>query len=165
MLPEPQRRQVVVLIAGKLPEAEQMRRVAELGMSEQVVFTGLLDDVRPFLSALDVGFVLSSKLETISFACREMMAAGKPVIVSEVGGLTENVTDGRDGWVVPPASVESVAEALSKILANRGALERMGEEARSTALKEFSLTTFVGKTENVYREGRAQQAYRLRLTS
>jgi glycosyltransferase involved in cell wall biosynthesis len=109
--------------------------------------------------------VLSSKLETISFACREMMAAGKPVIVSEVGGLTENVTDGRDGWVVPPASVESVAEALSKILANRGALERMGEEARSTALKEFSLTTFVGKTENVYREGRAQQAYRLRLTS
>ncbi|MGE8687363.1 MAG: glycosyltransferase family 4 protein [Achromobacter sp.] len=164
-LPVQQRRQVVILIAGKLPDAEQMRRVAELGMSDQVVFTGLLDDVRPFLSALDVGFVLSSKLETISFACREMMAAGKPVIVSEVGGLTENVTDGRDGWVVPPASVDSVVQALSRILANRDALGRMGEEARSTALKEFSLATFVGKTESVYHEGRARQPYRLRLTS
>ncbi|WP_338880768.1 glycosyltransferase family 4 protein [Achromobacter veterisilvae] len=165
MLPAPQRRQVVILIAGKLPDAEQMRRVAELGMSDQVVFTGLLDDVRPFLSALDVGFVLSSKLETISFACREMMAAGKPVIVSEVGGLTENVTDGRDGWVVPPASVDSVVQALSRILANRDALARMGEEARSTALKDFSLAAFVGKTENVYREGRTRQPYRLPLAS
>ncbi|KGE00065.1 glycosyl transferase family 1 [Achromobacter sp. RTa] len=164
-LPAPQRRQVVILIAGKLPDAEQMQRVAELGMSDQVVFTGLLDDVRPFLSALDVGFVLSSKLETISFACREMMAAGKPVIVTEVGGLTENVTDGRDGWVVPPASVDSVVQALSQILANRDALGRMGEEARSTALKEFSLATFVGKTESVYQEGRVRQPYRLRLTS
>ncbi|MBO9329683.1 glycosyl transferase family 1 [Achromobacter sp. HZ01] len=162
MLPAAQREQVAILIAGKLPEAEQMRRVEELGMSGQVVFTGLLDDVRPFLSALDVGFVLSSRLETISFACREMMAAGVPVIVSEVGGLTENVTDGRDGWVVPPADVPSVVQALSRILANRQQLARMGEEARSTALKEFSLTAFVGKTESVYREGRTQQAYRLR---
>ncbi|MGS1104885.1 glycosyltransferase [Achromobacter anxifer] len=158
MLPENKRRQVVVLIAGKLPDAEQMRRVSELGMSEQVVFTGLLDDVGPFLSALDVGFVLSSKLETISFACREMMAAGNPVIVSAVGGLPENVTDGRDGWVVPPASVDSIVEALSKILENREALGVMGAEARSTALREFSLTTFVGKTERVYHEGRAQPA-------
>jgi glycosyltransferase involved in cell wall biosynthesis len=158
MLPDNKRRQVVVLIAGKLPDAEQMRRVAELGMSEQVVFTGLMEDVSPFLSALDVGFVLSSKLETISFACREMMAAGKPVIVSAVGGLPENVTDGRDGWVVPPASVDSIVEALSKILENREVLGVMGAEARSTALREFSLTTFVGNTERVYRESRAQPA-------
>ncbi len=158
MLPESKRRQVVVLIAGKLPDGEQMRRVSELGMSDQVVFTGLLDDVGPFLSALDVGFVLSSKLETISFACREMMAAGKPVIVSAVGGLPENVTDGRDGWVVPPASVDSIVEALSKILENREALGVMGAEARSTALREFSLSTFVGKTERVYRESQAQPA-------
>jgi len=102
LLPEHQRDQVVILIAGKAPDDEQRQRVADLAMTDQVIFTGLLDDVRPFLAALDVGFVLSSRLETISFACREMMAAGKPVIVSKVGGLTENVTDGRNGWVVPP---------------------------------------------------------------
>lgn len=152
LLPPAQREQIVILIAGKLPGEEKMRQVAELGMLDQVVFTGLLDDVAPFLAALDVGFVLSSRLETISFACREMMAAGKPVIVTTVGGLTENVTEGRNGWIVPPESAERVTRTLSDILRNRGVLDAMGVDARSTALKEFSLATFVGNTEQVYRE-------------
>lgn len=155
LLPEHQRDQVVILIAGKEPDDEQRQRVADLAMTHQVVFTGLLDDVRPFLAALDVGFVLSSRLETISFACREMMAAGKPVIVSEVGGLTENVTDGRNGWVVPPGSVSSVLTTVSTILNDRSIAQRMGREARNTALREFSLAQFVGQTEQVYLEGRA----------
>ncbi|MNV40275.1 putative glycosyltransferase EpsD [compost metagenome] len=154
LLPEHQRDQVVILIAGKEPDAEQRQRVADLAMTHQVVFTGLLDDVRPFLAAMDVGFVLSSRLETISFACREMMAAGKPVIVSKVGGLTENVTDGRNGWVVNPGAVSSVMTTVSAILNDRGVLARMGEDARNTALREFSLAQFVGQTEQVYLEGR-----------
>jgi glycosyltransferase involved in cell wall biosynthesis len=153
LLPEHQRDQVVILIAGKAPDDEQRQRVADLAMTDQVIFTGLLDDVRPFLAALDVGFVLSSRLETISFACREMMAAGKPVIVSKVGGLTENVTDGRNGWVVPPGSVSSVLTTVSSILNDRSIAVKMGQEARSTALREFSLARFVGQTEKVYLEG------------
>ncbi|QVQ25201.1 glycosyltransferase [Achromobacter deleyi] len=152
LLPAAQREQIVILIAGKLPGEEKLRQVAALGMSDQVVFTGLLDNVAPLLAALDVGFVLSSRLETISFACREMMAAGKPVIVTTVGGLTENVTEGRNGWIVPPESADSVAQTLSEILQNRGILDAMGVDARGTALKEFSLATFVGNTERVYRE-------------
>ncbi|MFF7398324.1 glycosyltransferase [Achromobacter sp. NPDC008082] len=154
LLPDHQRDQVVILIAGKEPDDEQRQRVADLAMTHQVVFTGLLEDVRPFLAALDVGFVLSSRLETISFACREMMAAGKPVIVSKVGGLTENVTDGRNGWVVPPGSVSSVLTTVSSILNDRSIAVKMGQEARNTALREFSLARFVGQTEKVYLEGR-----------
>lgn len=165
LLPDHERGQVVILIAGKLPDDEQRQRVYELGMSDQVVFTGLLDDVGPFLASLDVGFVLSSRLETISFACREMMAAGKPVIVSKVGGLTENVTHGRNGWVVPPASVAGVLETVSTILHDRAILKWMGADARSTAMREFSLATFVGQTESVYMEGNAQPDARMRLTS
>ncbi|MFD4838194.1 glycosyltransferase [Achromobacter sp. NPDC058515] len=152
MLPAEQRGQIAVLIAGEMPGEERLRQVAALGMSDQVVFTGLLDDVAPVLAALDVGFVLSSRLETISFACREMMAAGKPVIVTSMGGLTENVTEGRNGWIVPPESAESVARTLSEILENRAVLPAMGADARSRALREFSLTTFVADTERVYRE-------------
>jgi len=152
LLPAGQREQVAILIAGAMPGDDMLNQVAELGMQDQVVFTGMLDNVEPVLAALDVGFVLSSRLETISFACREMMAAGKPVIVTSVGGLTENVTEGRNGWIVPPGSPESVARTLSDILANRGVLHAMGMDARSTALKEFSLATFVGNTERVYRE-------------
>jgi glycosyltransferase involved in cell wall biosynthesis len=165
LLPDPLRDQVVVLIAGKEPDDGQRQRVAELGMTHQVVFTGLLEDVRPFLSALDVGFVLSSRLETISFACREMMAAGKPVIVSKVGGLTENVTDGRNGWVVPPGSVSSVFKTLVEILQNRSLVTQMGIDARNTAQREFSLAQFVGRTEEVYLERPMGARSQLRLTS
>ena len=157
LLPAEQREQIVVMIAGHLPGEDKLAQVAELGMLDQVVFAGLLDDVQPFLAALDVGFVLSSRLETISFACREMMAAGKPVIVTQMGGLTENVTEGRNGWIVPPGSADAVAGTLSEILKNRGVLDAMGVDARGTALKEFSLATFVGKTERVYRENAYSQ--------
>lgn len=152
LLPAGQRGQIAILIAGAMPGDDMLGQVAGLGMQDQVVFTGLLDNVAPVLAALDVGFVMSSRLETISFACREMMAAGKPVIVTRVGGLPENVTEGRNGWVVPPESPASVARTLGDILANRGVLHAMGVDARSTALKEFSLATFVGNTERVYRE-------------
>lgn len=165
LLPDPLRDQVVILIAGKEPDDGQRQSVDDLGMTDQVVFTGLLEDVRPFLAALDVGFVLSSRLETISFACREMMAAGKPVIVSKMGGLTENVTDGRDGWVVPPGSVSRVLKVVSDMLKNRSAVVQMGAEARHTALRDFSLAQFVGQTEQVYLEGPSGPGSRLRLTS
>lgn len=165
LLPDYLRDQVVILIAGKEPDDGQRQRVAELGMTDQVVFTGLLEDVGPFLSALDVGFVLSSRLETISFACREMMASGKPVIVSKVGGLTENVTDGRNGWVVPPDSVSSVLKTVVEILKNRDLVAQMGIDARKTAQREFSLAQFVGRTEEVYLERPAGARGQLRLTS
>lgn len=165
LLPDYLRDQVVIMIAGKEPDDEQRRRVIELGMADQVVFTGLLEDVGPFLAALDVGFVLSSRLETISFACREMMASGKPVIVSKIGGLTENVTDGRNGWVVPPGSVSSVVKIVSEILKNRDLVAQMGIDARNTAKREFSLAQFVGRTEKVYLERRLGSDGHLRLTS
>ncbi|MGE8637546.1 MAG: glycosyltransferase [Achromobacter sp.] len=165
LLPDYLRDQVVIMIAGKEPDDEQRQRVNDLGMADQVVFTGLLEDVGPFLAALDVGFVLSSRLETISFACREMMASGKPVIVSKIGGLTENVTDGRNGWVVPPGSVSSVVKIVSEILKNRDLVAQMGTDARNTAQREFSLAQFVGRTEEVYLERRVGSGGHLRLTS
>lgn len=165
LLPDYLRDQVVIMIAGKEPDDEQRQHVTDLGMADQVVFTGLLEDVGPFLAALDVGFVLSSRLETISFACREMMASGKPVIVSKIGGLTENVTDGRNGWVVPPGSVSSVVKTVSEILKNRDVVAQMGIDARKTAQREFSLAQFVGRTEEVYLERRLGTGGHLRLTS
>ena len=76
---------------------------------------------------------LSSRLETISFACREMMAMGLPVVVSDVGGLPENVEDGVDGWVVPACAPTAVSEVLREALREPEALEVMGEAARQGA--------------------------------
>ncbi|SAI73204.1 glycosyltransferase [Bordetella ansorpii] len=156
-LPEEKRRKVFVLLAGQPPTDAQHERVRALGMADNVIFAGLLQDVRPFIAALDLGFVLSHQ-ETISFACREMMAMGKPVIVSRVGGLPENVTDGRDGWIVPARTPKAVTQVLSDVLDDREGLVRMGAQARLRSLREFSLDMFVQGTEAVYEELRQERA-------
>lgn len=163
LLPAALRDRIVVMVAGKPPGENQRRRVRELGMEPQVIFPGLLDDVRPFVAALDVGFVLSSEMETISFACREMMAMGVPVIVSNSGGLAENVHAGLDGWVVPARAPHAVAGVLFEILAQPYLLGAMGRAAREKALREFALSHFVADTHGVYLEALTHAQRPLRL--
>lgn len=160
LLPKPLRDQVVILIAGAPPSERQLSKVRELGMVDCVVFAGLLEDVRPFIATLDIGFVLSSEIETISFACREMMAMGVPVIVSDAGGLAENIRHSRDGWIIPARSPKAVTQIIEKVLANRCSLIPMRRAARERAVSEFSLASFAARTQDVYTGAKA--ANRLR---
>lgn len=150
LLPPDQRAQVHLLIAGKPPDADSHRRIAELGLTDQVHFPGLLADVRPAVAAIDAGFVLSWGVETISFACREMMAMGKPVLVSEYAGLPENIRPDADGWQVPPRDPPAIAQMLQRLLQQRGRLPAMGVAARQHAEEAFGLPRFVEHTEAVY---------------
>ena len=110
----------MVLIAGEPPDEDQLRCVESLGMQDRVIFVGLLGMCARSWRRWTC-FVLSSRLETISFACREMMAMGLPVVVSDVGGLPENVEDGVDGWVVPACVPAAVSEVLREAARTRGA--------------------------------------------
>ncbi len=151
-LPQALRQRVYILLAGKPFSDADRAALAALGMQDRVVHAGLLQDVRPFVAALDLGFVLSYRVETISFACREMMAMGKPVIVSDSGGLTENVSAGVQGWIVPPQTPEAVAQVLRQVLQDPAALMPLGQAARERSVAEFGLDRFVDATEQVYRE-------------
>lgn len=150
LLPPEQRAQVHLLVAGRMPEAASQLRIVELGLSDQVHFPGLLDDVRPALAGIDAGFVLSWDVETISFACREMMAMGKPVLVSAYAGLPENIRPDVDGWLVAPRDQRAMADRLQRLLEQRAELPRMGESAREHAQNEFGLDQFVARTEAAY---------------
>jgi glycosyltransferase involved in cell wall biosynthesis len=150
LLPETIRQQVRVLLAGVPPRAEELARVAALGLSQQVVFPGVLSDPRPLVAAFDAGFVLSYDVETISFACREMMAMGKPVLLTDYAGLPENLEAGVDGWLVPVRDRAAIAAAVTNLLAQRDALPAMGAAARRHAERDFGLPLFVERTEAVY---------------
>ncbi|WP_198052949.1 glycosyltransferase family 4 protein [Cupriavidus taiwanensis] len=148
-LPGRLRSGVRVVLAGEAPLPCMTAKVAELGLSEQVLFTGLLDDVRPVLAAGHAAFVLS-RSETLSFACREAMAMGLPVLVSDAGGLPENVTDGQDGWVMPCADVGALGRRLAQILAAPDRLVAMGEAARVKSEACFGMAAFIAGTLAVY---------------
>ena len=146
------RHRVCIALAGAWPSAAQKAEVEQLGMTDQVHFTGPLDDVRPFLGALDVGFVLSWRIETISFACREMMSMGLPVMVSNHGGLPENIAPGEDGWIVPAQDIDAIAACVTGMLNQQAAISEMGRTAAHKAARSFGLVPFVTSTEGVYRE-------------
>jgi L-malate glycosyltransferase len=139
-----------VLLCGKPLSSEQTARLEALGMRDRVHHAGMLDDVRPMIAAIDVGFVLSYAVETISFACREMMAMGKPVLVSDYAGLPENIEPGVDGWVVPVRDREAIAQAVTAMLADPARLADMGHRARTHAERDFGLDLFVSRTEAAY---------------
>ncbi|MEI6002774.1 glycosyltransferase [Paraburkholderia bengalensis] len=148
-LPSPERNSFLVIIAGSMPTEDLRLRVEKMGLTTQVVFTGLLDDVRPVLSASDVAFVLSHR-ETLSYACREAMAMGLPVLISQSGGLPENVKEGVDGWIVPVRDPHAIAAVLKRILRDPAGVGVMGCAARVKSQSEFGLTPFVAATLAVY---------------
>jgi L-malate glycosyltransferase len=144
------KRQVRVLLCGKPLSPAQSARLDALGLRDSVRHAGMLDDVRPMIAAIDVGFVLSYAVETISFACREMMAMGKPVLISDYAGLPENIEPGHDGWVVPMRDRSAIARSVSAMLADPARLAEMGHRARAHAERDFGLELFVSRTEAAY---------------
>jgi glycosyltransferase involved in cell wall biosynthesis len=149
-LPEPLRGKVHMAVAGREPDPRLVAEVGQLGVAGQVHFAGLLEDIRPFVASGDAGFVLSYDVETISFACREMMAMGKPVMVSDYAGLPENISHGHNGWIVPVRNVAAIAAQVTTLYEWRGDLARIGLAAREHAVEAFGLETFSRLTEASY---------------
>lgn len=145
LLPQALAQRCRVVIAGTQLTSEQLNQLQRLGMEHTVIYRGLLDDVRPLLLACDLGFVLSHK-ETLSFACRESMALGLPTIITNAGGLPENIKDQENGWIVPACDPNHLAKLLERILPDTTLLARIGEAARKTAENEFNLPLFAQNT-------------------
>jgi len=138
---------ITAVVLGSVPSKSTFARLFPDGVPKNVVFPGMRDDVRPYLIASDCGFVLSTAIETISFACREMMACGIPVLVSDYGCLGDNISTGT-GWVVRAGYQSDVDFAINEI--EKSDLSAMGQRARDKAEKEFDITEFRTKTFEFY---------------
>ena len=147
LLPPKLLQKITVIIAGSVPSEE----IKKYRLENQVIFPGLLFDVREVIAVSDVGFVLSYVMEALSFACREMMSMGKPVIVSDCGGLPENITNGVDGYIVKAKNVASVKNCVMEIMERPQQLLTMSENARKKAVKFFSKEKFIADTLAVYK--------------
>ena len=153
-LPQALRERIQILVAGDLPNDDKRARVQAAGMQDQVVFPGLLDDVRDALACCHVGFVLSYR-EALSYACREVMSLGLPALVTNAGGLPENVHHGKDGWVVPVRDIAAIARVLTEMLEHPERVSAMGAAARRRAVDHFGLADFARATVEVYRQALA----------
>jgi glycosyltransferase involved in cell wall biosynthesis len=138
-------------IAGRGEEEERLRALAvEHGIADRVTLLGFRKDVPDILAAADV-FVMPSLSEGLPLALVEAMAAGLPVVVSDVGGVPEVAVAGREAILVPPGDPARLAEGLATLLRDAGARSAMGQAARERAVRDFSVSTMCEAYERLYR--------------
>jgi glycosyltransferase involved in cell wall biosynthesis len=126
-------------------------QATRLGLSASVRFLGERGDVPDLLAASDIG-VLASHEEGFSNAVIEGMAAGLPMVVSDVGGNAEAVTAGECGHVVPARAPAALAQALADLIGDAGRRQTMGAAARRRVAASFSLAACVAAYESLYEE-------------
>lgn len=130
-----------LLLVGKGDmRVELERRAEERRIGLHVTFAGVLRDVRPALTAMDVFVLPSTHIETFSNAALEAMAMCKPVILSKIGGAAEMVSEGVSGYTLEVTDLPVELPSLLARLHDDAALrERLGQAARVRVIQRFSL--------------------------
>jgi len=141
------------LIVGSGPEMSPLKtQVEQLGLTEQVQFTGWLEsleDVNLALNAGDVGLVMRTggtydDFHTTS-ALVHSMAAGLAVLSARRGGMAEVIIDGENGFLFDPDNMDEFRERLLKLRSSPELRRRFGKAARDLACELFSITRVVDR--------------------
>lgn len=140
------------LLVGDGPlrgEVEAAVRDARLG--DTLYLTGLREDVRPYLSAMDL-LMISSDYEGLPLVLLEAMALERPVVATAVGGIPEVVADGATGRLVPAGDPEALAGRAAELLADARARRAMGEAGRRRVEERFGTERMMAELESLYHE-------------
>lgn len=138
------------LIVGSGPLEQQLKNQArDLGVAGQVEFAGTRHDIAAILGQSDI-FTLSSAWEGLPISAIEAMAAARPVVLTNVGGVPDLVTSGVEGLLVPPGDPVALAQALLALLSNPEARRKMGQAARVRVRRECNMSTTVAQYENLF---------------
>ena len=125
--------------------------VSQLELSDDVIFTGFLEDVPRIIATFDVA-VLPSYFEGMGRVLLEAMAMEKPVVGTKVGGIPDLIEQGLNGYLVNPGNERELASAVLKILNDKALAAKMGESGRKKMTDRFSADTMVRSIEKVYSE-------------
>lgn len=122
---------------------------AELGITEKVLFVGERHDIPALLASLDVSVLVSSS-ESLSNVILESMAAGVPVVATNVGGNPELVNNGDTGLLVPPGNEKKLVEALARLVRDSGLRTQYANRSREFARSHFHIDDVCRRFEHLY---------------
>ena len=138
------------LLAGEGELAEELQQfAADLKISNSTFFLGRCEKISELLSISDV-CVLSSKAEGFSNSILEYMAAGRPVVSTNVGGAPEVIVEGETGYLVSPGDDAVMAERIISLLQDSDRARKMGAAGRRLVEAKFSCEAQLTKTEQLY---------------
>jgi glycosyltransferase involved in cell wall biosynthesis len=145
----------VIIGAALFGEDEYDREVRQmprrLGIEEVVEFTGFRSDIGQVIDGLDMLVHASTTGEPFGQVIIEGMAAGKPIVATNGGGVPEIVEDGNTGILVPMGDPQAMADAVCQLLGDPVRAGEMGRKGRQRVEKHFTVELTARNVEAVYR--------------
>jgi glycosyltransferase involved in cell wall biosynthesis len=139
-----------LVCVGQGPQLEEVRaRAGALGIERAVTFTGVVDDVRPLLAAMDV-FVLASRRDAFSNAVLQALATGVPCICSRTGDHRRLMRE-IGALLFDSTSVDDCADALRRMVEDEGLRHRVAVEGRALVEAHYSTEVMVGRYAALFR--------------
>ncbi len=127
------------------------RTLAEnLGIKDQVIFTGQRTDVAPIMESLDVFVHASVTPDPLPGVVMEAMACATTVVGAEAGGVPEEMTDRKTGYLYPPGNASVMAEKIIRLLDSPEMAKSMGQAGRKRVYTVFEKKQLCQKIEDVY---------------
>jgi Glycosyltransferase len=143
---------VYFLLVGDGIRRRRMEELAsELGITKNCLFTGFRKDIPDIISMIDIG-VLSSHWEGLPLVVLEYMASSKPVISTNVSGLSEAIHDNINGFLVSPEDHEMLAQRINLLLDNKNLALEMGTNGCSIVREKFTEESMIRRIEALYTE-------------
>ncbi len=142
---------VQFVFAGAGPEAEAWNEMAkQAGIGKNIHFIGVRSDMPAVYKSLDL-VVLPSLNEAMPMCLLEAMAAGKTVVATRVGAVSQLVKSGENGILVEAGEIDELAEGMLKILKDSALRQRMEAAARQTVVDEYSSAAMARQYLQLYR--------------
>lgn len=147
----------LLTLVGPSPDKNYKKEVLDeiqsSGLNECVRILGLLEANELIEELKRCKFiVLFSDEETSPTIIAQAMAIGKPIIATNVGGISEMVTDGQNGFLINPRDTEALASRMKYLLTNDNVCNLMAEVSRTRALQQFFPDNIAKKTVEVYQK-------------
>lgn len=126
---------------------------AKLGVKERMIFTGSIpQNETPYYYAMSDMVVVPSLQEGFGLVVSEALACGKPVIGTKVGGIPDQLTDGYNGFLVPPRNPAEIASRILFLADQPDEAKRMGSNGRKTVEEKFDIEKRIDKILSLYRK-------------
>lgn len=124
-------------------------RIAELGLQDRFILTGLREDVPELMAIMDI-FVHPAWFDVLPRAIVQALATGTPVVATRVGGIPEVITDGENGFLVTPRDLDALASPVIQLLQDPQLRATMGRNARESSSAAFTVDAMIKATEDLY---------------
>jgi glycosyltransferase involved in cell wall biosynthesis len=142
----------LLLFVGDGDDRERLEeRAHELGLAQACLFLGYQEDVAPWYAICDA-VVLTSASEGTPVTIIEALAAGRPVVATDVGGVPDVVDEGETGFLVAAGDTHAMAERLELLARDPARRAQMGREGRKRVLSRYAVDRLVGDVDALYRE-------------